>query len=160
MKVIYMTFLVLIPILSDAANGEDRFSGLPIPRYVATAAKETNARYGPGLSYPLKWTYTKKNFPLKVIDEYYNWRKVIDFTGISSWVHQSVLSGKNHALILINEKYTNLYNRPAEAKKTIAKIEKYSIVEVANCENKYCKVNIKGYQGYIKEKDLWGSKGE
>ena len=55
---------------------------------------KVNVRSGPSEKYPIKFIYKKKYFPIKVIDSYYNYRKIIDLYNNSGWIHVSQLTKK------------------------------------------------------------------
>ena len=56
---------------------------------------KVNVRIGPSPTSPIKWIYEKKDLPVLIIDEYYNWRKIKDFENDTGWVHVSQLSKKD-----------------------------------------------------------------
>ena len=59
--------------------------------YLTLKYNEVNVRYGPGRDYPVKYIYNKKNLPVKVIDKFWEWKKVIDFKKNSGWIHETQL---------------------------------------------------------------------
>ena len=67
-------------------------SGLKIPRIVSLKNSLTYMRSGPGKEFPVKFELKLKGYPLKVVAEFNNWRKVITFSKISGWVHTQLLS--------------------------------------------------------------------
>ena len=73
-------------------------TSLPIPRFVSTKSKPTNVRTGPGRRYPIKFTFSEK-VPLKIIDEYQDWRKIEDWQGEQGWIHKALLSSRRLGLI-------------------------------------------------------------
>ena len=64
-------------------------TGLEIPRYVSLKSNDANIRVGPSKNYPIVIKYTQKNYPLKILEEYDNWRKIEDFTKNIGWIHKS-----------------------------------------------------------------------
>ena len=54
-------------------------SGHPVPRFLSIKSNDVHMRKGPGTEYPITWKYIKKGYPLKVVAEFHNWRKVIDY---------------------------------------------------------------------------------
>ena len=62
-------------------------TGLEIPRYVSLKSDDANIRIGPSKNYPIEIKYIKKNYPLKVLDEYEEWRKVEDYNRNIGWIH-------------------------------------------------------------------------
>ena len=74
-------------------------SGLEIPRMVSLKKSKTYMRSGPGKEFPVKFELKQKGYPLKVVAEFNNWRKVITFSKISGWVHTQLLSSVRTGLI-------------------------------------------------------------
>jgi len=74
-------------------------SGLEIPRMVSLKKSLTYMRSGPGKDFPVKFELKQKGYPLKVVAEFNNWRKVITFSKISGWVHTQLLSSFRTGLI-------------------------------------------------------------
>ena len=66
-------------------------SGLEIPRMVSLKKSLTYMRSGPGKEFPVKFELKQKGYPLKVIAEFNNWRKVITYSKISRWIHTQLL---------------------------------------------------------------------
>ena len=78
--------------------------------------KKTNVRLGPDITYPIKWYYKSKYYPVKIIDKHYNWRKIRDFDSDTGWIHISQLSNKktvitNRKNVLVFSKAT-IYSKP------------------------------------------------
>ena len=59
--------------------------------YMSLKNKKVNVRYGPGLDYPIKFVFNKKNYPVEIIDQKENFRKILDFKKNSGWIHRSQL---------------------------------------------------------------------
>lgn len=157
-KYIFVLFCLFVFCFAEniKAVSNDRFTGLPIPRYVSLKPDKGNVRAGPGLNFPIVWVYKMQNFPFKIIDEYYHWRKIIDFTGEGGWIHKSLLSGKIYGIIY-DKDIVNLYDSDDTESDLKAKIAKRNVVEILNCDDdKYCEVKIKEYDGFVLKKYLWG----
>ena len=98
MKLIFLTFLFVVLfsrtglpesyIPKDKING----SGLKIPRIVSLKNSLTYMRSGPGKKYPIIFEFRKKGYPLKIIAEYNNWRKVTTHSNLTGWIHTQLLS--------------------------------------------------------------------
>ena len=144
-------------------------TGLHLNRYVSFKADEVKLRVGPGKKYQTSHVYQCKNYPVKIIEEFDHWRKVEDVEGTQGWVHQSLLSGVNYAIVK-NGKYVSkqqtdhklannqvlIFRSPNEEHNPIAKIEFDTIVKIVKCENDWCKVNANSTVGWMKEINLWG----
>ena len=96
--VIVLISIIIFSQVSNANIGKE--TGLEIPRYVSLKSDDANIRVGPSKNYPIEIKYIKKNYPLKVLDEYKEWRKVEDFDKNIGWIHKSLISGIRTGIVL------------------------------------------------------------
>jgi SH3-like domain-containing protein len=88
------------PILSGTVGPE---TNLPMPRYVSLRGGEVNVRRGPGLEYRIDWVFQRRGLPVRIIDEYGNWRLIADSDDAGGWVYHALLTAKRTALITAPE---------------------------------------------------------
>lgn len=127
-------------------------SGLPIPRFVSFKSKEANVRVGPGVDYPIKTIYRKKNMPVEVVAEFGNWRKIRDIDGDEGWALHSLLTGKRFALVQKESVVFNIY----KGDRAVFRAAKNVQVEVHKCRRVQCEVEYDGTKGWIEKSSLWG----
>ena len=138
---------------NDAVNG----SGLKIPRMVSLNKALVNMRSGPGHEYPIKFEFRKKKYPMKIIAEYYNWRKVVTYNNINGWIATHLLSSVKTGLIL---QATFLKNNPSKQSLSKAKLLPNLLIEIKKCNAEWCKVIIiknDKFVGWVKKEFIWGS---
>ncbi len=144
-------------------------TGFPIPRFVTLKFEKSHLRVGPGLVYKTAFVYNCKNYPLKVIGEFDNWRKVQDHKGVVGWVKQSLvttspyafvmhnkLSSKKSLLYPIKKHFALVFYSQDEASKPIFQVEIGAIVKVKKCKDQWCHVQVSSYSGWMKKVNLWG----
>ena len=132
-------------------------SGLKIPRIVSLKNSLTFLRSGPGKEFPVKFELRQKGYPLKVIAEFNNWRKVITFNKITGWIHTQLLSSFKTGLIT---KTTFLKTLPSNSSGSLAKLLPNLLINVKKCREKWCKIEIiknKKFVGWIEKTSIWGS---
>ena len=132
-------------------------SGLKVPRIVSLKNSLTYMRSGPGKEFPVKFELKQKGYPLKIIAEYNNWRKVTTVNNISGWIHTQLLSSFKTGLIT---KTTFLKTIPFNSGNFLAKLLPNLLVNIKNCKEKWCKVEIvkrKVFVGWVKKETIWGS---
>ena len=130
-------------------------TGFKIPRYVSIKSNEANLRVGSSKNYPIILKYTSKNLPLKIIDEYDVWRKIIDLENNEGWIHESLLKGDRYAII--NQPYDNpikIFNKPKG--KAYGTIGKNNIVKIKTCLINWCSIKFENHSGWVYKKNLWG----
>ena len=88
--------------------------------FLSLKYNKVNVRYGPGLDYPIKFIFQKKNYPVEIIDEKENFRKILDYKNNGGWVHRSQLK-KNNSVIVLEEKI--IFNKSTKYSAPIAVVK-------------------------------------
>ena len=154
---IIIVFISII-IFSQICNAEiGKETGLEIPRYISLKSNDANIRVGPSKNYPIEIKYIKKNYPLKVLEEYEDWRKVEDFQKNFGWIHKSLISGTRTGIILSNENKTIKLLNTLNGN-VIGEIGRGNIVYLEKCKIDWCLVSFGNYRGWIDKKNIWGIK--
>ena len=159
---VFLILLFLLFLKNALSNTEKpKFSingsGLKIPRIVSLKKSLTYMRSGPGKEFPVKFEFKKKGYPLKIIAEYNNWRKVRTFNGITGWIHTQLLSSYKTGLIT---KTTTLKAVPFDFGNTLAKLLPNLLINIKYCKVDWCKIEIvkkKIFVGWVKKHTIWGS---
>jgi len=125
-------------------------SGLPIPRFVSLKSGEVNARTGPGDSYPIRWVYQRKNLPVEVTAEFKLWRRIKDFDGEQSWVHQALTSNRRYAILRSD---TDVYSEYNEEGALAARMKRGVQVQLLECDANFCRVEY-GHIGRLRRRSL------
>jgi SH3-like domain-containing protein len=154
----YLTLFSLLVLLAfpveSIATGKGKETGLPIPRFVSVRPDEANVRTGPGLNYPIKWVMVRKDMPVEIINEYNHWRKIRDIQNDEGWIHKGMLSGHRKGLIKGGDK--KMYKSSSLNSSIVAVLEGGVIVDVKNCSNDFCEIEVEKVEGYIEKSSLWG----
>ena len=154
---IIIAFISII-IFSQICNAEiGKETGLEIPRYISLKSNDANIRVGPSKNYPIEIKYIKKNYPLKILEEYEDWRKVEDFKKNIGWIHKSLISGIRTGIVLSNDnKKIKLLNTLDG--NVIGEIGNGNIVFLEKCKIDWCLVSIGDFEGWMDKKYIWGVK--
>ena len=159
MKIIIIIFLILQSYKILALDVGTQ-TGLELPRYVSLKSNDANLRVGPSKNYPISIKYIVKNYPLKIVEEYKDWRKITDFNENIGWVHKSLIKGERNAIIISkNDVIPKVYNTING--KVIGEIGNGNIALLEKCKLKWCKINFnKEIKGWIRKQHLWGIKND
>ena len=122
--------------------------------FLSLKYNKVNVRYGPGLDYPIKFVYLKKNFPVEVIDEKENFRKILDYKNNGGWVHRSQLK-KNKSLITLEEKI--LFNNSTKYSRPIVVVKSGRLLKITKRRKNWLKVVTGDYAGWVNNENLWGN---
>ena len=157
MKFSIIFFIILNISNVSFANEYGSVTGLDIPRYVSIKSDDANMRVGPSKNYPIFIKYVRPNFPIKVIEEYQDWRKIIDYEEHSGWIHKSLLKGERHGLIIsIDQNNTKIYN--TESGIQTGEIGNRAIIRLLKCKTNWCLIQKENHKGWIQKKFIWGVK--
>ncbi len=151
MRIIISAIFILSIMSASSAYAK---TSLPLPRFVSLKSSEANVRSGPGLRYQIKWVVVRKKMPVEVIGEFEQWRKIRDVQGDEGWMHRGMLTNKRTALVIGETQI--LRRKPSTKSYPIARIDVNVELSIHSCSKKYCNVQVKGYRGWLKRKNLWG----
>ena len=136
------------------AQGTGPVTGLEMPRFVSIKAAEANARRGPSIEHKIDWVFVRRNLPVRVVAEYGHWRRVEDLEGEGGWVHYSMLSSTDTAIVTAAELAVYFEPRVTKKPKLIAK--RNVVVLVQSCDDTWCEITIDGQNGWAARDGLWG----
>ena len=139
----------------DAAETVGPVTKLPLPRFVSLRSDEINVRRGPGLDYRKDWVFQRAGLPVRIVDEYGDWRRVVDSDGAGGWVYHSLLSGRR--TVLVTAEMATLRDRPVETAVPVARAEQGVVGTLGPCEPRWCRIEIEGVHGWVLKSQLWGA---
>jgi len=161
--------IVLVMFSANAIAAEyGKVSGLPVPRFVSFKSSETNLRKGPNVRYPIVWTYKRKGYPMEIVAEFENWRKLRDSDGQEGWVHLNLVTGTRNFVVKSNDyveaiqEYKDrkrelvIFRYPDESSFPMLRAEIGVIGSVKSCNPSWCKVKIEDVYGWVRKENMWG----
>lgn len=147
-----MKFIVLLAMLTQV--GFAVVEKLPVPRFVSLRSNKVNIHVGPGADFPIEWTFQRQGMPVEIIGEFDTWRQVRDMQGTTGWVHKSLLVGKRTAIVL--NKQQKILRKAELNAPVVAYLEIGVIGKIKQCKEGWCRLDVKGYDGWIERKNIWG----
>ena len=132
-------------------------TGLRLPRYVSLRFDKTNVREGPTKNHRTAWIFQRAGLPVEIIGEFDTWRRIRDSEGGEGWVLATLLSSRRTALVAPWRKaeVLPLHTKPG-APEVVAKLQSGVLANVKLCQAGWCRVFGEGFEGFIKQGDLWG----
>ena len=154
---VLIAFISIIIFSNTSSADIGKKTGLEIPRYVSLKSNDANIRVGPSKNYPIVIKYIKKNYPLKILEEHQEWRKIEDYKKNTGWIHKSLLSGTRTGLVLSKE------NKNIELLNTldgnvIGEMGQGNIIHLEKCKIDWCLVSSGNFIGWMNKKYIWGVK--
>ncbi len=131
-------------------------SKLPLPRFVSLKSDRVNLHEGPSKDHRTLWLYERAGLPVEITAEFEIWRKIRDSEGSEGWVLHSLLSGRRTALIAPWKKEPQLLTSSDHAT-PVAKLAPGVIAMLRRCDGQWCRIAGQGFDGYIKQENLWGA---
>ncbi|MEQ9115920.1 MAG: SH3 domain-containing protein [Rickettsiales bacterium] len=125
-------------------------------QYVSLKSNKAFLRAGPSKDYTIKWIYKQKGEPLQLIASNDEWRKVRDYKGDVGWMHQSVVSEKIRGAVVKASSPVVLYRSASEESKKMLRVEPSVRLYIKKCEQRWCKVKVDNFVGWIQSRNLWG----
>lgn len=121
--------------------------------FVSTKSNKINMRTGPGVHYPIKWVYTRKNLPLRVIEEFENCKKVCDIGEDCGWIKGTLLSNKRYVMI---KEDTFGYKKQSIDSTITMKLDKFVIMGIEKCSEDKCLLVASKRKAWVKKEFIWG----
>jgi SH3-like domain-containing protein len=133
-------------------------SGLPLPRYAALKSDKVNMRTGPGERYPVKWTYQRRDLPVKIEHEFDIWRQVEDMDGEKGWMQQGFLFG-HRSFVITGAEDRTMRAEASDGADAVAILKPGVVGRIKSCDagKDWCQVQVQDYHGWLKRSDFWGT---
>lgn len=125
------------------------------PYWASIAAGQALMRTGPGRNYPAMWLYRRADLPVRVIETYPSWRKVIDPDGAEGWMLVNLLSDQRTAIVHGGGPRP-LRAEPDPDARILYMAGEGVVGRVSECRAGWCRFDAHGQSGYARTGDLWG----
>jgi SH3-like domain-containing protein len=153
-------FVMILAALAGTARAEATgpASGLAVPRFVSLKADKVNMHIGPAKTYEVKWVYQRAGLPVEIIAEFETWRRIRDADGADGWVYHSLLSGLRTGMVIAKSKdeLVPVYEKTDVESAVVARLEPGVIGSVKRCNDGWCTIAGRGFEGWIRQVRLWG----
>lgn len=152
-----LVLAVALALLLPAARAAGQSAGegrLPLPRFVSLAGESINVRSGPSKNHPIRWVYTRLGLPVKIVEEFDAWRKIVDHEGDEGWIHGSLLSRRR--TVVVTAELMELRRTPDKEARVLLRAERGVIGRLLDCDARWCFVDIAGTRGWAPRDAIWG----
>lgn len=139
---------------AEANDGLGSVTNLPVPRYVSLRSDRINVRRGPGLDYRKDWVFRRAGLPVKIIDEYGDWRRIVDMDQAGGWVYHAMLTGRRTVVVVGDDAV--LRAEPDETAQARARAEQGVVARLHSCRKDWCRIESGGYRGWVEKTAIWG----
>jgi SH3-like domain-containing protein len=142
---------LLLASISVPVSAQDR----EVPYWATLRSEEVNMRVGPSEAFPIEWVYQREGLPVKVIRLREGWRLVEDPDGERGWIVARLLNPKRGAIVVGNGLADIRASGDSDAK-LLWKVEPGNVGSLGDCDSGWCRIDIAGHKGWIREDRLWG----
>ena len=124
------------------------------PEFLVTRSKMANIRVGPGKNYDVRWIYTKRSTPLKVLARVDRWVKVQDCEGGVGWMMAHLLYKRNY--VMTKSDGTVFFRSMHKNCAVSFTADACVIMKLEQCKGEMCKVSVQKLSGWTDKANLWG----
>jgi len=146
---LFTAFLILAVAAPAAAQEKQP------PYWASIAAGQALTHTGPGRNYPNVWLYQRRDLPVRVVKKYETWRLIQDPDGAQGWMLVTMLSDRRTGIVKPGQP------RPIrvgayDSAKVGYNAEPGVVGRLSKCSDGWCRIEVGGHRGYIRESDIWG----
>lgn len=125
-----------------------------VPYWASITASVAKMRSGPSQQFPSTWIYRRTNLPVKVVQRHGDWRRVEDPDGTQGWMSRVLLSERRTAIVVGG--VTTIHDAPSAGARVNWRVEPGVVGRLEECETGWCRFDIRGRIGFIRQASLWG----
>lgn len=134
------------------ATAQDR----EVPYWATITTSELNMRVGPSEQYRIDWVYRREGLPVKVVRVVDRWRLIEDPDGTKGWVSRQFLSLKRGAIV-VGKDLAAMRDVPADNGALKWNAQPGVVGTLGDCEDGWCKLDVEGRTGWVKQSHIWGA---
>lgn len=150
--------LACLAALSAAAAPAAAADDAGVPYWASLRARAANLRVGPGEDYRISFRYKREDLPFKVLRVMEGWRLVQDPEGARGWILARFLKRDRGAIVTGTKgALAEMREKADPASKLLWKVEPGVTGRLGECAEGWCKFDVAGHAGYMREKALWGA---
>ena len=125
-----------------------------VPYWASITAGVAKMRSGPGKQFPSTWVYGRADLPVKVVQLHGDWRRVEDPDGTQGWMSRVLLSERRTAMVVGG--VTTIRDAPSAGAHVNWRVEPGVVGRLGECEAGWCRFDVRGRVGFIRQASLWG----
>jgi len=113
-------------------------------------------RVGPGESYRVLFRYHREDLPLKVLRVMEGWRLVQDPDGARGWMLARFLK-RDRGAIVTAKGFSEMREGPDGSGRLLWRVERGVTGKLGECAEGWCRLDVTGRVGFIRQDALWGA---
>lgn len=149
-----VTFVLNAVALAGTALAQD------LPRFMSLKVDKVELRPSPDASTPPQWIFRRAGLPVEVMGSENGWARVRDTEGATGWVQANLLSRRRTAAVLKTGQTAAtevaLRSDDSDTASVVALLEPGLLLNLFECDGKWCLAGLNETRGYIAQRQLWG----
>jgi len=127
-----------------------------VPYWASIASERIHMRVGPGTSYPIAWVYKRVELPVRVLRRKEGWRLIEDPDGEKGWMLGRFLSRKRTAFVH-GRGLVEMRDKAGAEGRLIWRLEPGVTAILGDCDQGWCRIELRGRKGFAPQDRLWGA---
>lgn len=127
-----------------------------VPYWASIRVSEVNMRVGPGEDYRINWVYRRPHLPVKVVRTMEGWRLVEDPDGAKGWMLARFLS-RDRGGIIKGDGLAEMRDRGEEGGRVLWRLQPGVVGKLGDCKQAWCRVEVNGHAGFVRQERIWGA---
>jgi SH3-like domain-containing protein len=148
-------YLLLVLVAGMSLSAAQAQRQRETPYWASISSGQAMMRAGPGRNYPGTWLYVRRDLPVRVVEVYQSWRKIVDPDGTSGWMLVNLLSDTRTAIVR-GDSPRAMHERPDEASPVRFRAEPGVVGRLSRCSDGWCHLDLRGRAGFIRTGHIWG----
>lgn len=126
-----------------------------VPYWASLRGRQVNMRVGPGEDYRINFVYKREHLPMKVLRTMEGWRLVQDPDGSRGWMLARFLQ-RDRGAIVDGKGMAEMHEKPDADSRLLWRLEPGVSGRLGDCADGWCKFDVDGRVGYVRQESLWG----
>lgn len=147
---------ILTAICLTGIGGTAAAQDAQVPYWASIRVDELNMRVGPSPNYHITWVYRRADLPLRVLRRKEGWRLVEDPHGDRGWVVARFLTRARTAYVSAKG-LVAMRERADDNARILWKAAPGVIGKLGRCDSGWCRFDVAGRVGWVRQNSLWGA---
>lgn len=135
-----------------------------VPYWASLRARQVNAHVGPGEDYRITYQYHREDLPMKVLRKLEGWRLVEDPDGARGWMLARFLKPERGAIVVAPKNagkkgaadLAEMRDSGGPSGRLLWRLEPGVTGKLGNCAEGWCRFEVAGRSGFVRQEALWG----
>lgn len=148
--------LIVLSTAACAATTPAFADDAEVPYWASIRPTVVNMRVGPGEDYRINWVYRRPLLPMKVLRTMEGWRLVQDPDGARGWMLARFLSRERGGYVR-GKGLAEMREKGDDGARVLWRLEPGVVGKLDDCEQNWCRFEVAGHAGFVRQDRIWGA---